>query len=128
MPADQEDDVFGMLATVSDQRKARGNDSKGVRPVLVTNDRFFDHRKKMRDQSLFHEWYTRHCYQHDQKRSLKHIPTNVFNRRIRCHDWLDENEEDTDFGGKVWHFPVSGWGFNERFVVRVPIPRGSGGT
>lgn len=110
-----------MLATVSEQKSS----GSGVCPILITNDQFFDHRAEMRDQSLFQDWYARQCYKHGQSSGeMKRIPTNVYNRRIRSNDWSDNDEEDasSSWGGKVWHFPVNGWGFQERFVMRIPVP------
>ena len=127
VPGELDDDLFSMLATVSDQRVACSIHPEGVYPVLITNDKFRDYKQQMTaEQSLFKEWYARHCYKHVNYSSLEHIPNNVFDRRIRCHDWSNGKEEDideSDFEGKVWHFPVNKWGFDERFAVRIPRPR-----
>lgn len=88
-----------------------------LRPVLITNDRFVDHKKEMRDRTLFEEWQRYYCYKHS--RSGRHPGTNSKDgkRDTRTIEWNHWGGVSTS---KVWHFPVKGWGFHERFVVRIP--------
>lgn len=121
VPGDHlEDDLFCMIATVSDQKKSSNNQKPGVCP-LITNDRFLDHRRKTRDLALFGKWYESSCYRHLQwydssaHKVSRIVPSKEFGRRIAESKWG---------AGTVWHFPVRGWGYYERFVVHLPSNKG----
>lgn len=46
-----------------------------------------------------------------------------FSREIqanKCSVNEDDGEENNIWGGNAWHFPVSDWDLDERFVVRIP--------
>jgi len=116
VPDGSHDDLFCMIATVADQKTP----SQEVRPtLLITNDLFHDHAQQMRDPALLREWYLHHCYNHRGSGTTQtpYFAKNL-DRRIECN-WFDDGNL-FGWGGKVWHFPVSGWGYYERFVIRIP--------
>ena len=120
VPYGQHDDIFCMIATVSKQNKRPTSIyATQVCPILISNDRYLDHRKQMRDRQLSHSWYQRHCYNH-RGANVKDLPQKIFKRRIGCNDPNINADKDTVWEGKIFHFPVVGWKYHERFVLRMP--------
>lgn len=116
VPHGLEDDIFCMFSTVLDIKQSEQSRHMNItRPVLITNDLFLDHKTKMRDPFLVDKWYSTHCFNHSH--GMQMLQTNVYRRKIEQNDWPLYSSNS---GTKVWHFPVSGWGFYERFVVSLP--------
>ena len=47
-----------------------------------------------------------------------------FSREIQgntCPGNSPDDGEDIPWGGRAWHFPVTDWELDERFVVRIPV-------
>ena len=114
-----------MIATVSDQKTACSIYNTGVSLALISNDHFYDHRKKMgTDSSLLMQWYRHHVYKHKGVRGdMKKLPVEkVLKRRVTCNYSPSNiiNDEKSLWEGKAWHFPVIGWKYNERFLLRIP--------
>ena len=114
-----------MIATVSDQQTACSIHNTGVSLALISNDRFLDHRKKMgTDSSLLMQWYRHHVYKHrGVPGDVKKLPVKkVLKRRVTCNysPTNISNDEKSLWEGKAWHFPVIGWKYNERFLLRIP--------
>lgn len=133
------DDFYWMLASISDQTSSRkeadlsvsnddpGGRFPGARPMLISNDQMRDHRMELLDPRLFRRWYGCHIVNYnftafvlDESVANNYIAfsqADYFSREIQC------NESPTEGGkwrGRAWHFPVSDWDLDERFVVRIP--------
>ncbi|KAL7548379.1 hypothetical protein ACHAWF_011666 [Thalassiosira exigua] len=119
VPDGKLDDLFCMFATVADQK----NMSRSA--VLISGDHFRDHGQRIRSSSLFCRWYEYHCLDNSSQsiRSQLIRTIRMFRRRIEGNTWPSRNGRNhyCNHEGMVWHFPVSTWGFRERFVVRLPV-------
>ena len=114
-----------MIATVSEQKTSCRIHNTGVSLALISNDRFLDHRKKMgTDSSLLMQWYRHHVYKHRRvPGDVKKLPVKkVLKRRVTCNysPTNISNDEKSLWEGKAWHFPVIGWKYNERFLLKIP--------
>ena len=138
------DDFYWMLASVSDQTASRkgqdlsvSNDDPngrfpGTRPMLITNDQMRDHKLELLEQRLFRRWYGCHIVNYNftafvmgesvANNEVGFSPADFFSREIQgnqCPIDPDQGEE-ADWRGHAWHFPVSDWDLDERFVIRIP--------
>ena len=132
------DDYYWMLASVSDQTAARKgmeidvppNDQKGrwpgTRPLIVSNDQMRDHKLEMLEPRLFRRWYSSHIVNYNftafvgnecVDRSIGFSTPDFFSREIQGNP--------SPNGGMAWHFPVSDWDIDDRFVVQIPSTRNS---
>ena len=119
-PDGTDDDVYCMLATVSEQRVSclvHG----AISPVLITNDRYIEHRKQMRLDSV---WYKHYCFDQGQQKGsalgrISELPSKVFKRRVTCNDW--PVGEDNEYSSKALHIPVSGWKYHQRLVLKIDV-------
>jgi len=111
-----------MLATVSEQRVScliHG----AVSPVLISNDRFLDHRKQMRLDRI---WYKHYCFNQGRQKGsaigrIGELPSKVFKRRVTCNDCLVQVDgEDKESSSKALLIPVRGWRYQERLLMYVP--------
>lgn len=132
------DDIYWMLASISDQTASRaGRDMTvppkdesgrwpGVRPMLVTNDQMRDHKLSLIEPRLFRRWYS--CYIVNYNftafvdsecvdRQITFSPADFFSREIQGNPTKNSDGADD---GTAWHFPVSDWEQHERFCLRVP--------
>ena len=114
------DDLFCMVATLSDQQSCSSSIDPlaKVHTALITNDLFRDHARKIRDGRLLRKWYRQHCHSHCKLSGKVRLPTKL-NRRIEWN-YMPNDCGASSGGSKVWHFPVKGWNFYERFVVKLP--------
>ena len=121
-----------MLASVSDQSASRkgadlsvsNNDPNGrwpgVRPVLISNDQMRDHKWELLEPRLFRRWYGCHIVNYNftafvmgecvEGNEIFFSQADFFSREIQGNQTPE---------GKAWHFPVSDWDLEERFVVRL---------
>lgn len=115
------DDLFCMVATLSDQQSCSSSIDPlaKIHTVLITNDLFRDHARKIRDGRLLRKWYWHHCHGHCRLSGKVRLPTKL-NRRIEWNYMPNDGPSASSDGNKVWHFPVSGWNFYERFMVKLP--------
>ena len=126
------DDFYWMLASVSDQVAARKdvdlsvpNDNPsgrwpGVRPVLISNDQMRDHKWELLEPRLFRRWYGCHIVNYNftafvmdecvEGNEIFFSQADFFSREI---------QGNPSGSGQAWHFPVSDWDLEERFVVRL---------
>jgi hypothetical protein len=127
------DDLFWMMASISDQIHSRNGLSldvvahdpmgrwPGTRPMLVSNDQLRDHKVELIEPRLFRRWYSSHIVNYNftgfvgsecVDDEIGFSPADFFSREIQC------NPSDGD--GAAWHFPVIDWDENERFCIRIP--------
>jgi len=138
------DDFYWMLASVSDQTTSRkgqdlsvSNDDPngrfpGTRPMLITNDQMRDHKLELLEQRLFRRWYGCHIVNYNftafvmgesvANNEVGFSPADFFSREIQGNQCpIDpDQDEEADWRGHAWHFPVSDWDLDERFVIRIP--------
>lgn len=126
------DDYYWMLASVSDQTKSRSGENldvshddvrgrwPGTRPMLITNDQMRDHKLGLLEPRLFRRWtscyivnYSFTAFVRDASidREISFSTADFFSREIQSHKTTT---------GTAWHFPVSDWGLDDRFCVRIP--------
>jgi hypothetical protein len=130
------DDLFLMIGSLCDQVNARkgvdltvepDNPQRrwpGIRPVLITNDQFRDNWPNVLDGRLFRRWYSSCVVNYkfvgfyDNECADDHIsfsPGEFFSREIQCNTLRSAKGDET-----VWHFPVSDWGNDGWFCVKIP--------
>lgn len=136
------DDLYWMLSSVSDQTVSRGgrdlsvpsNDPSGrwpgTRPMLVSNDQMRDHKLELLEPRLFRRWYGCHMVNYNftafvngesvAGNEIGFSQADFFSREIQGNECPVDGEQDQKWGGQAWHFPVSDWDLDERFVVRIP--------
>ena len=129
-----------MVASVSDQMTSRNNrdlsvssnDSSGrfpgTRPMLITNDQMRDHKLELLEPRLFRRWYGCHivnytftAFMMDENvagNEVRFSQADFFSREIQGNEC--PNTTNGKWIGKAWHFPVSDWDLDERFVIRIP--------
>ena len=129
-----------MVASVSDQTASRNNkdlsvpsnDSSGrfpgTRPMLITNDQMRDHRLELLEPRLFRRWYGCHivnytftAFMMDENvagNEVRFAQADFFSREIQGNECPDTAKGT--WVSKAWHFPVSDWDLDERFVIRIP--------
>ena len=133
------DDYFWMLASISDQTKARKGKSifvdaqnpegrwPGARPMLVSNDQMRDHKLELIEPRLFRRWYACHIVNYNftgfvrdrcVDNEIGYSPADFFSREIQSNTTPLDGEEGS--AGTAWHFPVEDWTGTERFVLRLP--------
>jgi len=127
------DDYYWMLASVSDQTAARKgmeidvppNNPEGrwpgLRPIIVSNDQMRDHKLELLQPRLFRRWVSSFIIKYDftsvvdekwDEREVIFSPAEHFSREIQENSCPD--------GQMTWHFPVSEWGKDERFCIKLP--------
>jgi hypothetical protein len=130
------DDYYWMIASVSDQIASRNGANidvspqnedgrwPGTRPMLVSNDQMRDHKLEMLEPRLFRRWYSSHIVNYNftafvgndcVDREIGFSTPDFFSREIQGNP--------APGGGMAWHFPVSDWDIDDRFVVRIPPTR-----
>jgi hypothetical protein len=138
------DDFYWMLASISDQSASRNgqdlsvpnNDPDGrfpgSRPMLITNDQMRDHRYELLDPRLFRRWYGCHIVNYNFTafvlgesvvgNEIGFSLADFFSREIQGNPCpsIDHVGENSNWGGKAWHFPVADWHLDERLVIRIP--------
>ena len=127
-----------MLASVSDQTASRNardlsvsnNDPDhrfpGTRPMLISNDQMRDHRLELLEPRLFRRWYGCHIVNYNftafvlgesvAGNEVGFSPADFFSREIQGNQCPDNG----CWNSQAWHFPVSDWELDERFVIRIP--------
>jgi len=126
------DDFYWMLASVSDQVSARkevdlsvANDDSsgrwpGVRPVLISNDQMRDHKWELLEPRLFRRWYGCHIVNYNFTAFVMGECVDGNEIFFSQADFFSREIQGNQSGsGKAWHFPVSDWDLEERFVVRL---------
>jgi hypothetical protein len=122
-----------MLASVSDQARARNNENidvsidneegrwPGTRPMLLSNDQMRDHRMELLDPRLFRRWTSSHIVNYN---FTAFVNEECVDREIgfSAPDFFsNEIQGNPSEGGTMaWHFPVSDWDEDERFCIRLP--------
>lgn len=132
-----------MIASVSDQTASRkgidlsvpSNDPDGrfpgTRPMLITNDQMRDHRLELLEPRLFRRWYGCHIVNYNftafvmdesvKGNEIRFAQADFFSREIQCNECPSPTGTVNDkWEGLAWHFPVSDWDLDERFVIRIP--------
>ena len=140
------DDFYWMLASVSDQTAARkGRDLSvpsddpegrfpGARPMLISNDQMRDHKLELLEPRLFRRWYGSYITNYNftayvmgesvKDNEVGFSPADFFSREIQGNECPGTNNDgESKFGGQSWHFPVSDWDLDERFVIRMPTKK-----
>ncbi|KAL7511329.1 hypothetical protein ACHAXN_008437 [Cyclotella atomus] len=134
------DDLYWMVASVSDQTASRkGKDLSvpshdptgrfpGTRPMLITNDQMRDHRLELLEPRLFRRWYGCHIVNYsftafvmDESvagNEVRFAQADFFSREIQGNEC--PASYDGKWKGLSWHFPITDWDLDERFVVRIP--------
>lgn len=135
-----------MVASVSDQNASRNGrdisvsntdlDSRfpGARPMLITNDHMRDHRLELLEPRLFRRWYGCHIVNYNftafvagesvAGNEIGFSQADFFSREIQgnpCPGNSPDDGVDIQWSGCAWHFPVTDWELDERFVVRIPV-------
>ena len=132
-----------MLASVSDQNASRvGRDMSvpnddpdgrfpGARPMLITNDHMRDHRLELLEPRLFRRWYGCHIVNYNftafvfgesvAGNEIGFSQADFFSREIQGNPSPDNHPDG--WGGGAWHFPVTDWELDERFVIRIPAKK-----
>ena len=140
------DDFYWMLASISDQTASRNgqdlsvsNDDPndrfpGTRPMLITNDQMRDHKYELLEPRLFRRWYGCHIVNYNftafvlgesvANNEIGYSQADFFSREIQGNPSDDDGDNNSEWGGKAWHFPVNDWELDERFVVRIPLRKG----
>jgi len=129
------DDYYWMIASVSNQKASRkdvdldvplNNEEgrwPGTRPMLMTNDQMRDHKLELLEPRLFRRWCSSYIVNYDfdpmldgegEDREITFEATDSFSREIQG------NPSNIDGNDTSWHFPVSDWGENDRFCIRIP--------
>ncbi|KAL9189460.1 hypothetical protein ACHAXT_009135 [Thalassiosira profunda] len=137
------DDFYWMVASVSDQtasRKGRdlsvpsddpGGRFPGARPMLISNDQMRDHKLELLEPRLFRRWYGCHIVNYNftafvmgesvDGNEIGFSPADFFSREIQGNPCPADEESEWD--GQAWHFPVNDFDLDERFVVRIPTKK-----
>lgn len=138
MPQGFLDDYYWMLASVSDQKVARGDTDMdvqpddesgrwpGMRPMLVSNDQMRDHKLELLEPRLFRRWYSCHIVNYSftafvddecVDKEISFSTADFFSREIQSNPTSDSDDK---YCGMAWHFPVSDWEMHERLCIRLP--------
>lgn len=133
------DDYYWMLASVSNQTASRNGTNldvspgdngegrwPGLRPIIISNDRMRDHKLELLKPRLFRRWYSSHMIRYEFSsfeedeldREICFSAADFFSREIQANPTAQPG--DGRACGTAWHFPVSGWEWNERFCLQVP--------
>ena len=124
------DDMYWMLASVSNQTIStngqsinvpKNNDEgrfPGLRPIVISNDKMRDHKLDLLDERSFRRWCCSHVVNYN---FTEFIENQSDEREISFHAAdIFSDEIQGNVGGMAWHFPVSEWGVNDRFCLRLP--------
>jgi len=138
VPFNSLDDLYWMLASISDQVYSRKGVSldvsvddpngrwPGTRPTLITNDQMKDHKLELIEPRLFRRWYASHIvnfnftgFVHNERVDDKVLfsSADFFSREIQSNSL--EKKMPENHARKIWHFPVSDWKHHERFCLRI---------
>ncbi len=138
VPQGSLDDLFWILASVSNQTTSRGgkdlhvshdevNRWPGGRPVVVTNDQIRDHMINLLEPKLFNRWYSNVMvninftgFVNDAciDPEIGFSPADFFSREIQGNPTKDAGS------GSAWHFPVEDWETTDWFCIRLPNSKG----
>lgn len=131
VPPGSLDDYYLIAACMASQRVSsegkdlavEKNDPKGrwpgLRPLIVSNDQFRDHRLELREPLLFRRFYSNYvvnfsfCSTGTHTESLRRVdfaPANFFSREIQSNLVSEQT---------VWHFPISETD-DEWLCLRIP--------
>lgn len=132
------DDYYWMYASVcgqgekwtSEEQYIPPNNAEGrwpgIRPMLISNDKMRDHKLSLLEPRPFRRWYsnflvnfTFSAFVGDQcvDKEIGFSTADFYSREIQGNKVQGHSGDDL---GTVWHFPVSDWGENESFCVRIP--------
>lgn len=102
----------------------------GIRPILITNDQMRDHKLQLLEPRLFSRWFSSHIVNYDfapfvnditEEREINFVKAGSFSREIQGNPSPSPlTSSDEGNFATAWHFPVRGWGANDRFCVRIP--------
>lgn len=135
VPPNFQDDLYCIVAILADQECLHApslHSSKQLAryPYLITNDRLLDHTSMLSNKSLFRRLYQAHAVhyrfvQHSSQEGCLDVhfsSAHIVQQRIQSNACLEAVDEDSNtcWAGKAWHFPVKEWPANERFVIRIP--------
>ena len=130
---------FRMVASISDQTVSRrdrdmsvASDSSGrfpgTRPILITNDQMRDHKLELLEPRLFRRWYGCHIVNYNftafvmdesvAGNEIRFAQADFFSREVQGN--IRPTAEAGKWTGVAWHFPVSDWDLDERFVICIP--------
>jgi Protein-only RNase P len=141
VPRGMLDDFYWIMASMSNQTKARAGEDisvfpndpsgrwPGTRPVLVTNDQTRDHKLGMMSEPrLFKRWYSNYIVNYNFAGFVHGNPSHsdigfakadFYSREIQGNPSLNSNGQVV---GTSWHFPLSDTEDNEEgwFCIRIP--------
>ena len=132
-----------MLASVSNQTTSTGGRNidvlpddpggryPGLRPMVISNDKMRDHRMELLEERSFRRWCTSHIVNYNftefvenarEERTISFRAADLFSDEIQGNACPDDGGGGACGNNIVmaWHFPVSEWGGNERFCLRLP--------
>jgi hypothetical protein len=95
----------------------------GLRPMVISNDKMRDHKMELLDERSFRRWCCSHIVNYN---FTEFVENSKEERTISFHsadlfsDEIQGNDCPGGGGAMAWHFPVSEWGSNERFCLRLP--------
>ena len=128
------DDLYWMLASVSNQTVStkgenidvpKNNTSgrfPGLRPMVISNDKMRDHKMDLLEERAFRRWCCSHIVNYNftefvenstEPREISFRAADVFSDEI-------QGNACSCSGDMAWHFPVTEWGGNERFCLKLP--------
>lgn len=132
------DDYYWMYASVSSQGdrwtsadqyiqpdNAEGRWA-GIRPMLVSNDQMRDHKLSLLEPRLFRRWYSNFIVNFTFSafvgdtcvdKEIGFSTADFYSREIQGN--VTHSEDGVEMG-TAWHFPISDWGQNESFCIRIP--------
>jgi hypothetical protein len=93
-----------------------------------TSNSFIDHRLELLEPRLFRRWYGCHIVNYsftafvmDESvagNEVRFAQADFFSREIQGNEC--PASYDGKWKGLSWHFPITDWDLDERFVVRIP--------
>jgi hypothetical protein len=147
VPSGLLDDYYWMYASVTMKEEYIPLENAigrwpGTRPMLVSNDKLRDHAMSLLEPRLFRRWYsnvmvnfTFSAFVNDEcvDREIGFRTADFYSREIQGNQNLpssssssmpaenkDDNDEENEHSGTVWHFPVADWDQNECLCIRIP--------
>ena len=99
--------------------------------MLISNDQMRDHKLELLEPRLFRRWYGCHIVNYNftafvmgesvDGNEIGFSPADFFSREIQGNPC--PADEESEWGGQAWHFPVNDFDLDERFVVRIPTKK-----
>jgi hypothetical protein len=124
VPRAQHDDLYWIIATLSNQTASRQGRSlyvhpnnaegrrPGTRPILISNDQMRDHKFHLSDPRLFLRWCSGHIVNfHIRGKKVMVTSPDVFSREIQGNKCAD--------GSTAWHFPIEDTK-HDYLCIRIP--------